>query len=438
MVPNIPLTNGTEFSSALALHRQGNLQQASEAYARILAENPHYTPALNNLAVIARDMGRFDMALTLLKESLRIEPGNADVLGNAGVIALQLKKFAEAERYLREALVHKPGQPELRLQLAMALYGQERFADAASIFKALLRQQPRNFDLLYNLGVIANRRGDDEEALDYFHKALHVRSGDSPVLNQIAEIWLKRGYPERVQHFLDLSLASPVMNNRALALRAVALNLAGNEAELQALYSYPKLLQVNQVSVADEFGSVAEFNRRLIACLDARVAMDADPAGQATVNGLHSASITHIDDPAMVEMNRLIMSGFQRAVAIARDCKGHPWADWIPDDVLIDSWTIRLRAGGYQRAHIHPRAWLSGCYYVQVPEAVTDDAEARPGWIAFGTPDEVYRVSQPLALHAHRPRAGDLVTFPSYFWHHTVPFQSAEERISLAFDIVPR
>jgi hypothetical protein len=38
------------------------------------------------------------------------------------------------------------------------------------------------------------------------------------------------------------------------------------------------------------------------------------------------------------------------------------------------------------------------------------------------------------ALLPIKPREGMIVLFPSYFYHRTIPFESAEERITLAFD----
>ena len=40
-----------------------------------------------------------------------------------------------------------------------------------------------------------------------------------------------------------------------------------------------------------------------------------------------------------------------------------------------------LPARGYQTAHIHPDAWLSGVYYAQVPAAA--ETKGHDGWIAF-------------------------------------------------------
>ena len=42
------------------------------------------------------------------------------------------------------------------------------------------------------------------------------------------------------------------------------------------------------------------------------------------------------------------------------------------------------------------------------------------------------------AEHLVQPEPGLLVLFPSYMWHGTVPFSSAEQRLTCAFDIVRR
>jgi hypothetical protein len=36
-----------------------------------------------------------------------------------------------------------------------------------------------------------------------------------------------------------------------------------------------------------------------------------------------------------------------------------------------------------------------------------------------------------------QPRAGQLILFPSYMLHGTVPFRSAQNRTTVAFDVAP-
>ena len=35
-----------------------------------------------------------------------------------------------------------------------------------------------------------------------------------------------------------------------------------------------------------------------------------------------------------------------------------------------------------------------------------------------------------------KPDEGLMVLFPSHFWHHTIPFESEQQRISVAFDAI--
>ena len=91
---------------------------------------------------------------------------------------------------------------------------------------------------------------------------------------------------------------------------------------------------------------------------------------------------------------------------------------------------------GHQLPHIHPGAWLSGVYYVKIPEVIRGDDEDRVGWIEFGEPpaDMVAPTEHPLWLE--QPVEGRMFLFPSYFYHRTVPFSSDEKRISIAFDVL--
>jgi uncharacterized protein (TIGR02466 family) len=100
---------------------------------------------------------------------------------------------------------------------------------------------------------------------------------------------------------------------------------------------------------------------------------------------------------------------------------------------------VVLRSGGYQTPHIHPDGIVSGVYYVRVPDAVrTGTGEA--GCIRFGQPsttDGGAVEGGALLTMTVKPEAGLMVLFPSYFWHRTLPFESPQDRICIAFDVQP-
>ncbi len=41
-------------------------------------------------------------------------------------------------------------------------------------------------------------------------------------------------------------------------------------------------------------------------------------------------------------------------------------------------------------------------------------------------------------MRTFQPEEGLMLLFPSYFYHRTVPFEAAEERISISFDVKPK
>ena len=56
-------------------------------------------------------------------------------------------------------------------------------------------------------------------------------------------------------------------------------------------------------------------------------------------------------------------------------------------------------------------------------------------WLKFGEPpakDNIYNLSPDMWI---KSQAGQLVLFPSYFWHGREPFQSDDPRLTVAFDI---
>jgi uncharacterized protein (TIGR02466 family) len=100
------------------------------------------------------------------------------------------------------------------------------------------------------------------------------------------------------------------------------------------------------------------------------------------------------------------------------------------------SWSVRLKEGGFHTNHFHPKGWISSAYYVCVPDEAKDQA-AKPGWFKLGETNLQLGDSEQIQRHV-QPTPGQLVLFPSYFWHGTIPFNTTEERISVAFDVVPR
>jgi uncharacterized protein (TIGR02466 family) len=108
-----------------------------------------------------------------------------------------------------------------------------------------------------------------------------------------------------------------------------------------------------------------------------------------------------------------------------------------PSSYKILTWAVVTEHEGYAMPHIHPKSWIGGAYYVQLPHDFDSQSVAHAGWIEFGRGEQgLHKLHEPITT-VHKPVEGDFIIFPGYFWHSTVPLSSRQKRICMAFDVQP-
>lgn len=111
----------------------------------------------------------------------------------------------------------------------------------------------------------------------------------------------------------------------------------------------------------------------------------------------------------------------------------------------IDPETLRMKLfgwmnvnpkDGYNAPHTHPGAHWSGVYYLSQPE--TDDGSS--GMIEFVAPRvdlphwEILRINAFRLKKRIRPKAGEIILFPSYLLHWVYPNETEADRVTVAFN----
>jgi uncharacterized protein (TIGR02466 family) len=106
-----------------------------------------------------------------------------------------------------------------------------------------------------------------------------------------------------------------------------------------------------------------------------------------------------------------------------------------PDEYSLYGWLVSMKSGGALSPHMHENGWLSGSVYINVPTKIKAD----DGSLVVCIDDD-----RSLEDKSKNPKkiigvkTGNLVLFPSSLLHYTIPFESEEERIVLAFDVIPK
>ena len=107
-----------------------------------------------------------------------------------------------------------------------------------------------------------------------------------------------------------------------------------------------------------------------------------------------------------------------------------------PTSYKIDGWLVSMQSGGKLDAHMHESGWISGSVYINVPAKSDTDS----GNLVLCLDEQVQKQESKSQDSQERNidvETGSLCLFPSSLHHYTVPFDDKENRIVLAFDIMP-
>ncbi|MCR5872987.1 tetratricopeptide repeat protein [Phenylobacterium sp. J426] len=415
----------------------GDLGQGKEAVAVAQRAIGMGLAAPETRLVLARALQleqRFDEAEAVFGEALALRPDYEEAANE--LAQLVWMRTGDAERALtplRRSVAGHPGHAGLAYALAMAqeFTGQKQAARATA--EQALARIPGDRRLLSLVVELCCKLGDAQAAVRWAAQA----AGDDPVAKALqAQALLALGDGDGAAKAAEVAVRQQPTDQYSIALLATAWRMSG-DARYSGLYDYDSLVAAYDI-VDPDTADGAAFLEELRGSLRRLHRYTTHPFGQSVRQG--SQATLRLDgghEPAIERLLDLLRDAVARRVAEvgAGDDMFRRRATGAAD--FSGAWSIRLMgAEGHHADHIHPMGWISSAFYVSVPDDVADE-QARPGWIKFGEPGVA--TAQPMAAERFvQPRAGRLVLFPSYMWHGTVPYASAAERMTVAFDAVPR
>ena len=94
-------------------------------------------------AVALQRQGRLEEAAALFARMLELQPRSAEVLHQLGAIAGQSRRYEQALAYFDRAIALTPRLPALHLDRALALRALQRFAEALAAYQRALELDSR-------------------------------------------------------------------------------------------------------------------------------------------------------------------------------------------------------------------------------------------------------------------------------------------------------
>ncbi|MDX1527200.1 MAG: tetratricopeptide repeat protein [Gammaproteobacteria bacterium] len=416
----------------------GRFEAAAEAYRQALALSPDSPELKARLGAALQSGGRVEEAAACYQAALKRSPQSALLHYNLGTALKALHRFDEAVTEYREAVRLAPDNPELKVRLGNLLVETSRFEQAIEPLSDALNALPREAQgfVCHLLAYAHKKLGQGEGSVAAAERLVALTGGAVAALMHLSAAYLTSGEPERALEVCERGLRREPASRQLLSDKALALSALGRDEEASRLYDFDRLLKVSRINAPPGYDSVDQFNAALISHIRNHPTLDFSGISLSCHQGATSDELLVAPKGPVAELEQAIQRAAESFRAeLARE-PAQPWKDNLPhhDSLELSAWVTRLRSQGYQHGHIHPSAWISGVYYVSLPPEVRQKKDDAAGWIEFGRAPYYYAIDNENNIRTIRPEEGMLVLFPSYFYHRTIPFDSDNERVTIAFD----
>jgi tetratricopeptide (TPR) repeat protein len=213
---------------ALLYERTGNFPQARDVYEKLLAINPNFVLALNNLAYLYTEhLNNLDKAYELARKARDLQPQDTAIADTFGWVLYKRGDYQQALPILQESAEKAPDTPEIQFHLGMTAYmmGQtdlarvalKKAAGAAKDFpgkdeskrrlaslesgkgpspelsvsqlETMTRQQPNDIISQMQLGEAYEKQGASDKAAAAFEQALKINPKLIMAATKLAQLY---------------------------------------------------------------------------------------------------------------------------------------------------------------------------------------------------------------------------------------------------------
>jgi tetratricopeptide (TPR) repeat protein len=295
------------YDRAMYLQKQNRLDEAIEAWGRVLETRPNDAPAQENLGAAlllkgeaAEAVPHFNSAHeTRLRQALAADPTHAATHNDLGLLLLQAGRPAEAALSFRKAVELQPSSAEVHCNLGSALFASGDSDGAIAELHRAITLDPQYAPAYCDLGTVLATRGDSDGAIAQWRKALAIRPeyteahgalGDALYARgEVAEavdqwreaIRLQPGDEVRLRQTAWVLATNPQAQVRngteavTLAVRAVNLSAGKDPAALDTLAAAYAETGQFESAIATERRALAVAAERRLETIDATEAMTA-------------------------------------------------------------------------------------------------------------------------------------------------------------------
>ena len=440
-----------------ALKAKGDLQAAIKSYKQAIQINPDYDEAYNNMGNALECQGDTEAAIESYKQALKINPNCAVYYYNMGNVLKDKGNLKAAINSYKKALEINPDYVEAHNNMGLALNNTGDSEAAIESYSHVLKIEPCYALAYNNMGKALQIKGDSEAALESYEHSLRINPDylephynlgmlllENSQYGKAAEhftlsgsensgyyllrcLYLqdeKTSFYDHLDHFINQGDVHPMIGS--LSCRS-ALRYG---IERPNLFCKNPLNHVLKTNLTDSY----DFKKIFVEPVEIIINEHKVPNKKQDLltNGYQTFGNLFALQPNLTEdIQKIIRLEVDKYLTFFKDSEEGLITSW-PSDYSLNGWLVTMKNGGNLRPHMHEEGWISGSIYINVPPKSKT-----------GNGNLVVCIEEkPIGEDQNQEQSIDVVTgslclFPASLLHYTIPFESKEDRIVLAFDVVP-
>ena len=415
------------FNLGITYQSQSDYNLAIESYEQALNSQPGFYEAIGNIGTIKQLQGKLEEAIILFKKSLTIFEdgrGNYNVAGayrNLGNLSLSIKHY-------RRAVEIGSGEAEFYSDLGDALWHDGNIEEANLFLRKAVEVDSSHPKSNYQLGVFLYDNKAFTEAIQYFESA-EIGDWEERILYCFYKL-------EKYDQFKQKLDSLIVQKNSSPFLATLSAHYAQNFKTKDPYNFCP--LPLNFIC-HEQIPELIKNNQRLIKELinDINTADIGQRKQSRLISGIQSSgNLFKRKEATFSKLHNALKKSINRYFFRYQN-EANEFIHSFPKDIIFSSaWYVKMQSGGHLSSHIHEDGWISGAVYLAIPKDSGPDGQE--GAIELSSDgDEYPRLHDEFEKKVILPNIGDVIFFPSSVFHRTIPFNSNEERICIAFDVRP-
>ncbi|MFL2687416.1 MAG: tetratricopeptide repeat protein [Alphaproteobacteria bacterium] len=412
------------------------LELSIEHYQNALNLDPNRPSTHGSLASAFEELGERDQALHHYWLAIKLDPFHLDTH-----LAIKKLRWAENnEKNIHESFFYVcksfPSSAEALFNLASSLFESNDLKEAETYIKKAIDLSNKNPRFFHLLATIYHAQKKYKQAIQAHEKCLSLDKRNPLYLERYGSTLTAAKDYDRA--FNELIAAHKLHPRRSGILGALTIVTAEiNSSEINQFVDYEKFVSTRKIRTPRGFNELADFNNALHEEISVHHDERPPPLGQTMRGGTQIPNNLFKSAKGLTAVLKESLSEALKEYINKIDVDiSHPFLRFKNADFrYTGAWSTILHGSGYDMSHLH-EGWISGVYYIKVPDISEESWNRGEGCIQFGEPPTRFVSSNNKTRRLIKPEEGLAVFFPSYYWHGVRPFQSEGLRHAIAFDII--